>query len=71
MSDQVGPNRSLLVMCTAVGGKAGAYPNLAIKRIRKTVLSRCEVGPRQLQPGGGQTRAETTGQGPAGLGCAK
>jgi adenine-specific DNA-methyltransferase len=44
MSDEVGPDRSLLVMCTAFRGKAEVYPNLTIKRIPKTVLSRCEWG---------------------------
>jgi adenine-specific DNA-methyltransferase len=31
-------------MCTAFRGKAEAYPNLTIKKIPKTVLSRCEWG---------------------------
>ena len=44
VSDEVGPDRSLLVMCTAFRGSAEAYPNLTIKRIPKTVLSRCEWG---------------------------
>ncbi len=38
------PQRSLLVMCTAFRGKADSYPNLTIKKIPKTVLSRCEWG---------------------------
>ena len=42
VGDEVGPERSLLIMCTAFRGKAEAYPNLTIKRIPKTVLSRCE-----------------------------
>jgi adenine-specific DNA-methyltransferase len=44
LSGDVGPERSLLVMCTAFRGKAEAYPNLTIKKIPKTVLSRCEWG---------------------------
>ena len=44
ISADVGEERSLLVMCTAFRGKADAYPNLTIKRIPKTVLSRCEWG---------------------------
>lgn len=44
VSDEVGPDRSLLILCTAFRGKAEAYPNLTIKRIPKTVLSRCEWG---------------------------
>lgn len=44
LSGDVGTERSLLVMCTAFRGKADAYPNLTIKKIPKTVLSRCEWG---------------------------
>jgi adenine-specific DNA-methyltransferase len=44
LSGDVGTERSLLVMCTAFRGKAEAYPNLTIKKIPKTVLSRCEWG---------------------------
>jgi adenine-specific DNA-methyltransferase len=44
LSDEVGPNRSLLVMCSAFRGKADRYPNLTIKKIPKAVLSRCEWG---------------------------
>jgi len=44
ISADVGVDRSLLVMCAAFRGKADAYPNLTIKRIPKTVLSRCEWG---------------------------
>lgn len=44
LSADVGPERSLLVMCTAFRGKADSYANLTIKKIPKTVLSRCEWG---------------------------
>lgn len=44
LSADVGPERSLLVMCSAFRGKTDAYPNLTIKKIPKTVLSRCEWG---------------------------
>jgi adenine-specific DNA-methyltransferase len=44
LSGDVGPERSLLVMCTAFRSKAEAYPNLTIKKIPKTILSRCEWG---------------------------
>ncbi len=44
LSGDVGPERALLVMCTAFRGKAETYPNLTIKKIPKTVLSRCEWG---------------------------
>lgn len=44
LSDEVGPDRSLLVLCTAFRAKADAYPNLTIRKIPKQVLSRCEWG---------------------------
>ncbi len=44
MSDEVGTERSLLVMCAAFRGKAETFPNLTIKKIPKGVLSRCEWG---------------------------
>jgi adenine-specific DNA-methyltransferase len=44
LSGDVGADRSLLVMCTSFRGKADEYQNLTIKRIPKTVLSRCEWG---------------------------
>jgi adenine-specific DNA-methyltransferase len=43
LSDEVGADRSLLVLCTAFRGK-GDYPNLTVKKIPKQVLSRCEWG---------------------------
>jgi adenine-specific DNA-methyltransferase len=44
LSDDVGPDRSLLVLCTAFRGSGDAFANLTIKKIPKTVLSRCEWG---------------------------
>jgi adenine-specific DNA-methyltransferase len=48
LSDEVGPDRTLLVLCTAfraTGEKgADAYPNLTVKKIPRQVLSRCEWG---------------------------
>lgn len=44
LSDEVGPHRTLLVMCTAFRSKPERYPNLTLKKIPKTVLSRCEWG---------------------------
>ena len=44
LSDEVGRNRTLLIMCSAFRGKADRYPNLTIKKIPKLVLSRCEWG---------------------------
>ena len=43
VSDEVGSERSLLVLCPAFRGKS-EYPNLAVKRIPKQALSRCEWG---------------------------
>jgi len=43
LSDEVGAERSLLVLCTAFRGR-GEYPNLTVKKIPKQVLSRCEWG---------------------------
>lgn len=44
LSDDVGPNRSLLVMCTAFRAQPDRYPNLTVKKIPKGVLTRCEWG---------------------------
>lgn len=43
LADEVGAERSLLVLCTAFRGR-GEYPNLTVKKIPKQVLSRCEWG---------------------------
>ena len=45
--DEVGSERSLLVLCAAFRAPAGGtenYPNLTVKKIPKQVLSRCEWG---------------------------
>jgi adenine-specific DNA-methyltransferase len=44
LSDEVGPDRSLLVLCSAFRGNASAYPNLTVKKIPNHVRSRCEWG---------------------------
>ena len=44
LSDEVGADRTLLVLCTAFRAKADRYPNLTVKKIPKQVLSRCEWG---------------------------
>lgn len=44
LSDDVGEKRSLLVCCGAFRCKADAFPNLTLKKIPKTVLTRCEWG---------------------------
>jgi adenine-specific DNA-methyltransferase len=44
LNDEVGHNRSLLVLCSAFRGKSDRYPNLTIKKIPNAVLKRCEWG---------------------------
>ena len=44
LSDEVGRDRSLLVLCMAFRGDAGRYPDLTIKKIPRHVLARCEWG---------------------------
>ncbi|MDX9943436.1 MAG: site-specific DNA-methyltransferase [Azonexus sp.] len=44
LAHEVGPERSLLVLCTAFRAKVDAYPNLTVKKIPRQVLSRCEWG---------------------------
>ena len=44
LSDDVGPDRSLLVVCSAFRGRKEGYPNLTVKKIPKAVLTRCEWG---------------------------
>jgi adenine-specific DNA-methyltransferase len=43
LADEVGPDRSLLVLCTAFRGRDD-YANLTVKKIPRQVLSRCEWG---------------------------
>jgi adenine-specific DNA-methyltransferase len=44
LSDEVGPEHSLLVLCTAFRARTDRYPNLTVKKIPKAVLTRCEWG---------------------------
>ena len=47
LSDEVGPERTLLVLCAAFRVSTSGtehYPNLTVKKIPKQVLSRCEWG---------------------------
>ncbi len=44
LSDEVGNDRSLLVLCTAFRTKSEAFQNLTIKKIPNAVLSKCEWG---------------------------
>jgi adenine-specific DNA-methyltransferase len=44
LSEDVGPDRSLLVLCGALLSDRLAHPNLTLKKIPAQVLSRCEWG---------------------------
>ncbi len=44
LSENVGPDRSLLVCCKAFNAEADAFDNLTIKKIPHAVLSKCEWG---------------------------
>jgi len=44
LSDEVGLERTLLVLCAAFRGKADRWPNLTVKKIPHAVLKRCEWG---------------------------
>lgn len=44
LSDDVGPERTLLVCCKAFNADADAFDNLTIKKIPHAVLSKCEWG---------------------------
>jgi adenine-specific DNA-methyltransferase len=44
LSDEVGGERSLLVVCSAFRGHKEGYANLTVKKIPKAVLARCEWG---------------------------
>lgn len=44
LSEEVGAERSLLVLCMAFRGPADRYPNLTVKKIPRQVLGRCEWG---------------------------
>ena len=44
LSDEVGSDRSLLVVCSAFRGRKEGYANLTVKKIPKAVLTRCEWG---------------------------
>jgi len=44
LSDEVGPERSLLICCSAFRCDPDKFPNLTIKKIPKAVLKKCEWG---------------------------
>ncbi len=44
LSDEVGPDSTLLVLGTAFRARADRYPNLTVRKIPRAVLVRCEWG---------------------------
>ena len=44
LSEDLGSNRSLLVLCSAYRADVKQFPNLTVKKIPNAVLSRCEWG---------------------------
>jgi adenine-specific DNA-methyltransferase len=44
ISDEVGPNRSLLICCSAFRCNVSQFENLTVKKIPKAVLKKCEWG---------------------------
>jgi adenine-specific DNA-methyltransferase len=44
IADEVGQERTLLVLCSAFRGKVDIFQNLTIKKIPQQILSRCEWG---------------------------
>lgn len=44
LNDDVGSERSLLVLCSAFKGDTDRFPNLTVKKIPRAVLSKCEWG---------------------------
>jgi adenine-specific DNA-methyltransferase len=44
LSDEVGADRSLLVLCSAFRGNLSAFPNLTVRKIPNHVKDRCEWG---------------------------
>jgi adenine-specific DNA-methyltransferase len=44
LSEEVGTQRTLLVLCQAFRGKSDRWPNLTVKKIPRAVLTRCEWG---------------------------
>jgi len=44
LSQEVGEDRTLLVLCTAFKGKPDRWPNLTVRKIPLAVLKRCEWG---------------------------
>ena len=44
LSEEVGPERTLLICCKAYSARVAAFPNLTLKKIPQAVLTKCEWG---------------------------
>lgn len=44
LSEEVGPDRTLLVLCSAFRGNTDRWPNLTVKKIPNHIRARCEWG---------------------------
>jgi adenine-specific DNA-methyltransferase len=44
LSEEVGPDRSLLVCCSAFRANPDEFPNLTVRKVPQAVLNRCEWG---------------------------
>ena len=44
LSEEVGQERSLLILCRAFRGGSGQWPNLTVQKIPQQILDRCEWG---------------------------
>jgi adenine-specific DNA-methyltransferase len=44
ISEEVGPERTLLICCKAFNAREAAFPNLTLKKIPQAVLTKCEWG---------------------------
>ena len=65
ISEEVGPNRTLLICCKAFNANAEAFDNLTLKKIPQAVLTKCEWGKddyslnvAKLQPAESDDQAE-------------
>jgi adenine-specific DNA-methyltransferase len=65
ISEEVGPNRTLLICCKAFNANAEAFDNLTLKKIPQAVLTKCEWGKddyslnvAKLQPAESNDQAE-------------
>lgn len=65
ISEEVGPNRTLLICCKAFNANAEAFDNLTLKKIPQAVLTKCEWGKddyslnvAKLQPAENDDQAE-------------